>query len=105
MKSFDNELAKKEIKVREEVKTGQQKEEIKHKKNEAEGNPKESTKISGVPSQPFEFQKDISHFYRVKIASAGALKEWAIDIIKDAIESVPTSVDEKYNKPTPEDRW
>ena len=41
----------------------------------------------------------------MKISATQALKNWAINVTKEAIEMIPTSIDEKFNKPVADHRW
>ena len=50
-------------------------------------------------------RKDITLFHKMKISATQALKNWAINVTKEAIEMIPTSIDEKFNKPIADHRW
>ena len=41
----------------------------------------------------------------MKIAATNALKNWAINVTKEAIENIPKSINAKFDKPIPEHRW
>ena len=41
----------------------------------------------------------------MKISATNTLKNWAINVTKEAIENIPKSIDDKFDKAIPEHRW
>ena len=50
-------------------------------------------------------KREVTLFHKMKISATQALKNWAINVTKDAIEMIPSTIDEKFNEPIPEHRW
>lgn len=50
-------------------------------------------------------KRDTTLFHKMKISATNALKNWAINVTKEAIENIPKSIDNKFDKPIPEHRW
>ena len=50
-------------------------------------------------------KRDITLFHKMKISATNALKNWAINVTKEAIENIPKSIDEKFKQPTSDHRW
>lgn len=50
-------------------------------------------------------KRETTLFHKMKISATQALRNWAINVTKEAIEMIPNSIDEKFNKPIPEHRW
>ena len=50
-------------------------------------------------------KRDITLFHKMKISATNALKNWAINVTKEAIDNIPKSIDEKFDKHIPEHRW
>lgn len=42
-------------------------------------------------------KRDMIEFHKLKIAATTALKNWAVNITKEAIELIPKSIDEKFD--------
>ena len=40
-----------------------------------------------------QFAADITYFHKTKIRASLALKDWAIDVVKDAVKMIPDTID------------
>jgi len=49
--------------------------------------------------------REANLFHKMKISATHALKNWAISTSREAIELIPSTIDVKFSKPTPEHRW
>ena len=50
-------------------------------------------------------KKDRTLFQKMKISSQQAMRNWSVNVIKEAIEMIPPTIDAKFDKPLPEHRW
>ena len=42
-------------------------------------------------------KRDITLFHKMKISATNALKNWAINVTKEAIDNIPKTIDEKFD--------
>ena len=41
----------------------------------------------------------------MRLNAVRALRDWAVATVKDAVELIPKTIDDKFNQPNPEHRW
>ena len=76
-----------------------------HAKAQEEEKEREKAEREETKKQQAQAQRDITLFHKMKIGAMQALKSWAVNTTKEAIEMIPPSIDEKFNEPNPEHRW
>jgi len=76
-----------------------------HAKAREEEKNREAEQKKATAKEREQATREITLFHKMKISATQALKNWAINVTKDAIELIPKTIDEKFDKPIPEHRW
>ena len=45
-----------------------------------------------------QIQRETAQFFTLRFGAAQALKKWAISVLKEAILTIPKSIDQKYKE-------